>query len=66
MPILFTYGEYKLAANNLFKTKKTNFFKRAKLASKNTQRELFEKRKILYVLKFEQCQILSSISVLHT
>ena len=32
----------------------------------NTQRELFEKRKILYALKFEQCQFLSSISVLDT
>ena len=27
---------------------------------------MFEKRKILYALKFEQCQILSSMSVLDT
>ena len=46
---LFTYGEYKLAANNLFKTKKTNFFKRAKLAS-NTLKENCLKRKKYCIL----------------
>jgi len=45
MPILFTYGEYKLAANNLFKTKKTNFFKRAKLASKTLKENCSKREK---------------------
>ena len=42
---LFTYGEYKLAANNLFKTKKTNFFKRAKLASKTLKENCSKREK---------------------
>ena len=46
---LLTYGEYKLAANNLFLKKKTNFFKRAKLASK-TLRENCSKREKYCVL----------------
>ena len=41
---LLTYGEYKLAANNLFK-KKTNFFKRAKLASKTLKENCSKREK---------------------
>ena len=37
--------EYKLAANNLFKTKKTNFFKRAKLASKTLKENCSKREK---------------------
>ena len=44
---LFTYGEYKLAANNLFKTKKTNFFKRAKLASKTLKENCSKEKNIV-------------------
>ena len=42
---LLTYGEYKLAANNLFKKKKTNFFKRAKLASKTLKENCSKREK---------------------
>ena len=45
---LFTYGEHKLAANNLFKKKKTNFFKRA-IAS-NTLKEYCSKRETYCLL----------------
>ena len=39
------YGEYKLATNNLFKKKKTNFFKRAKLASKTLKENCSKREK---------------------
>ena len=42
---LLAYGEYKLAANNLFKKKKTNFFKRAKLASKTLKENCSKREK---------------------
>ena len=42
---LLTYGEYKLATNNLFKKKKTNFFKRAKLASKTLKENCSKREK---------------------
>ena len=62
---LFTYGEYKLAANNMFKTKKTNFFKRAKLASKTLKENCSKKKNIVYS-QIWTMSILSSISVLDT
>jgi hypothetical protein len=44
---LLTYGEYKLAANNLFKKKKTNFFQRAKLASKTLKENCLKEKNIV-------------------